>query len=270
MHAIAYSGLPVLEFRLRIQWNEARRRLVLSVPTAFRKGRLLGEVPAGAIERPGDGDVHVHGRWLVVLPVAGRDGRGALGARSRESGHGDAEKPNAPAIGLVGGGQHGLDFLDGEVRLSVLRGAAYCHERTFPIDEFPVRKFMDQGVHEVRLLVTAGEASEVRRIVPALADWLSAPPFALAHLAVAEGVPPSEEILALEPESVRLLACKRSEDGKALVLRIAECAGQAARARIALSAPRVEIRASLRPFEIRTIRVERSGRWREVDLVRER
>ena len=71
MHAIAYSSFPVLEFRLRIHWNEARRRLVLSIPTAFRKGRLLGEVPGGAIERPGDGDVHVHGRWLLVRASGG-------------------------------------------------------------------------------------------------------------------------------------------------------------------------------------------------------
>ncbi len=51
------------------------------------------------------------------------------------------------AIGVVNSGQPGLDFMKVEVCLSILRSAAYCHEQGFKLDNYSVRKFMDQGVY---------------------------------------------------------------------------------------------------------------------------
>ncbi|MDH4197939.1 MAG: hypothetical protein OEW05_11055, partial [Candidatus Aminicenantes bacterium] len=45
----AYPVWPVLEFRLRITWNETRRRLKLRLPTRLAAASLLVEVPGGAI-----------------------------------------------------------------------------------------------------------------------------------------------------------------------------------------------------------------------------
>ncbi len=163
MRTISYPEWPVLEFRLRVQWNESRKRLKLSIPTAFRTDQILCEVPGGVMPRPADGQEYVQSRWTFLHGlIAGR-----------------------PAgFGVVNNGQHGFDFRDGEIRLSVLRGAAYCHEQGFKIEDFPVRKYMDQGVHDVRLLVTAGEPDAVRRSLPGLADWLSAPPAVYTHLPI--------------------------------------------------------------------------------------
>ena len=66
MDVVSYPSWPVLEFRFRVTWNEERRRLKLRVPTALVAASLFVEVPGGAIDRPSDGEEHVHGRWLVV------------------------------------------------------------------------------------------------------------------------------------------------------------------------------------------------------------
>lgn len=79
---------------------------------------------------------------------------------------GNLNKKNS-ALGIAHIGIHGLDFKDGEVRLSVLRSAAYCHEKGFKLSPFPAPKFMDQGVHEIRLLAIAGDAKWVKPIFPA-------------------------------------------------------------------------------------------------------
>jgi alpha-mannosidase len=250
LHTISWAAWPVLEFRLRIHWCEERKRLKLSIPAAFASPRLTVEVPGAAAGRPADGEERVQGRWLVI--------------------EGEAKGGIPAAIGVVNGGQHGLDFAGGEARLSVLRGAAYCHERGFKLHEGRAWRFMDQGVHETRLLVTTGESAAVRAAMPGLSDLLDTPPAAYAHLPAGTDAPAGRiEVLSLSPGHIRLTALKRSWDGAALVARIHEAAGVAAEAELRVAGLTEPIRLRFGPFELKTLRVERDGAWREVDLIRE-
>jgi len=250
LRTLAYRGWPLLEFRFRIEWNERRCRLKLAVPTVFADCAARCEVPGGALDRPTDGEEHVHGRWLLL--------RGRLDGK-------DA------ALGIVNGGQHGFDLYRGEVRLSVLRSAAYCHERTFPLADFPERKYMDQGTHDVRILVAAGDLGAVEAMLPGLADWLDAPPAAYSHLPAAlPAVGAAPGFLSLRPATVRLVALKRSEDGAALVVRLHETLGVETAAELSLAVPEVRAKLRFRPFELKTLRFEREGTWREVPLISEK
>ncbi len=254
---ISYPMWPVTEFHFRVHWKEKRKRLKFAIPTVFRADGILCEIPGGTITRPADGQEHVHGRWCMLEGMID-------------------DRPTALAV--INSGQHGLDFADGEIRLSVLRSAAYCHEQGFVLTDPPSRKYMDQGIHEFRLLVTAGNSADVRQQVTGLADWLSAPPAAYAHLPI--GVPPDKDSLpgtpggvsvffGLTPSNVRLCACKRSRDGKALILRLQETSGHSSNARLSLSIPNISLRLSFSSYEIKTLRIERNGTWREVHMVEE-
>ncbi len=247
MQAIVYPAWPVLEWRLRIQWNEERRRLKLSFPTAIDSPSLLAEVPGGAVARPADGEEHVHGRWLCL--------EGRIGGRPA-------------ALGLVNSGQPGFDFRGGEIRLSVLRSAAYCHEQGLKLGTSPARKFSDIGMHEVRFFLIAGDPDDVRRRLPGLADRMSAPPFALAHLPIGAGAGDRDEMLSLEPENIRLSALKRSWDRRALIVRLHEGAGLATNGRLRVATAR-PMALKFKPYEIKTIRIEKSGEGREVALIEE-
>ncbi len=192
---LAYADFPGLEFRFRVYWNEERKRLKLTIPTVFRSSDAFCEVPGGAIHRPQDGQEHVQGRWMVLTGMS-------------------AGKPTA--LGIVNSGQYGFDLKDGEVRLSVLRSALYCHERSFGLGTQRHRKHMDQGVHEFRVVLIAGDAAEVLHSVAGLADWLSAPPYALAHFPIGDEIQGQRELMSVEPGNIRLIACKRSWDAKSL------------------------------------------------------
>lgn len=291
----AYPDWPVIEVRFRVIWNEERRRLKLRVPTALLSASLLCEVPGGAIFRPADGEEHVHGRWLICQgrpAVACRRSRSKGTATSGEGAHADV------ALGVASSGQHGLDFKDGELRLSVLRSSAYCHERGYDLGTPPPNKgarasgtcplswkFADIGVHEFRLLVTAGTPASVRAMMPGLADHLAAPPAAYAHLPYdANLVDPAESFLTLKPTSVRLLACKLSWDGQALIVRLQESAGKRTKAELKVARPGgprgdpgqvrghgspAHVPLSFAPFEIKTLRVPREGPPRLVRLIEE-
>lgn len=257
---IAYAAWPVLELRFRIHWHEERRRLKLAVPTTFRTERVECEIPGGTIERPADGDEHVHGRWFVVEGTVG---------------------DTPVALAVVNDGQNGLDVADGEVRLSVLRSAAYCHHKDFDLGASRRFKYMDQGVHDVRLLVTYGDPEAVRSRLPGLAEWLTAPPVALAHLpagspaASADAAQPEgrgdvlADLLTVSPDSVRMLACRPGADGVSLIVRLQATRRAETEATVVLGTPAAEIELRFRPLEIKTIRVDRSGRWQEVHPITE-
>jgi len=160
---------------------------------------------------------------------------------------------------------------NGELRLSVLRSSAYCHEQGFDLGTSPHGwQFADIGVHEFRLLVTAGVPASVRAMMPGLADHLAAPPAAYAHLPYdAEIALPKETLLSLKPASVRLLACKRSWDGEALIVRLQEAAGKKTRAELAVARRETHVPLMFAPFEIKTVRIEKDGTSREVALIEE-
>jgi alpha-mannosidase len=272
MDVVSYPSWPVLEFRLRVTWNEERRRLKLCVPAALAGASLFAEVPGGAIRRPADGEEHVHGRWAVI--------KGKV-------------KGRPAAIGIASSGQHGLDFRDGELRLSVLRSSAYCHEKGFELGTGPLDwKFADIGVHEFRLLVTAGSPASVTAMMPGLADHLAAPPAVYAHLPYdASRLAPVDALLALKPAHIRLLACKRSWDGQALIVRLQEAVGRKTKAELKVARPSepagirregtkerakerghvlsVHVPLVFAPFEIKTLRIEKDGCWREAALIEE-
>ena len=228
-----YPDWPVLDFRLRVFASRPRTRLKLRVPTVLDRESVLAEVPGGALERPADGEEHVHGRWLFL---AGR-------ANGRETG-----------LGIVHSGCPGFDFRGGELRLSVLRTSAYCHERSLDLDRLLEPEFADLGGHEIRVLVMTGKPDEVLAGLPGLADYLDRPPFALALPSSAFGATPERaEFLHLSPPSVRLLAFKMSPDGKAPLIRLQESVGRSCAAELTLPAPGGKFRLVFRPFELKTL-----------------
>jgi alpha-mannosidase len=255
---MSYPDWPVLELRLRIQWNEARKRLKLAFPTGMTAAGLYCEVSGGAVLRPADGQEHVHGRWCVAEDLFNGKRR---------------------AFGIAHSGLHGVDFSNGEIRLSVLRASAYCHEQGFKIGPGPERKYADQGIHDIRLALMTGAPAEVRRALPGLADWLAAPPVVYAHLpfgtfgkksaaALSAKKGRLGSIIEIAPANVRLLALKRSWDGRTLVVRMQETLGKRTSGRIGVAGVG-EIRAEFRPFEIVTLRIDRAGGIREIGPLEE-
>jgi alpha-mannosidase len=131
------------------------------------------------------------------------------------------------------------------------------------------------------LAVTAGKPGEIRGFLSALSDYLTAPPAVYAHLPFG-GSPgkkrkdiglPAAGFLSVSVPNVRLLTCRRSADGKALLIRFQESAGRKTQARMTIARPAdtagepVVVAARFNPYEIKTFRVERSGRWRVSDLI---
>lgn len=166
---INYTGWPVVEYRIRINWHGEKKRLKLVIPTDPELSDCICQVPGGIIRRRADGQEHCHGSWMQVT-----DGNGI------------------PHMNVAHNGMHGYDFVPGELRLSVLRSAAYCHWHEYELPDYtktdnasfkgPAPEFMDQGLHDIRLAIW--RAGESMPDPAAISKWLNTPPLVYPHLPV--------------------------------------------------------------------------------------
>ncbi len=169
LHQISYSGWPVAEYRIRVNWHEEHKRLKLVIPLDPELNTCTCEIPGGTICRKADGQEHSHGSWMQLT-------------ENQESG----------GINIVHNGLHGYDFVPGELRLSGMRSAAYCHWHEYELPDLskpgdnsifgPLPEYMDQGLHDIKLAVwRPGPESPSPK---AISGWLNAPPLVYPHLPI--------------------------------------------------------------------------------------
>lgn len=244
---IAYKEIPLLEMRVRVNVNEKHRMLKFEIPTNFH--HLFCEIPGGAIARVPDGKEFVHGRWMIL-----------------------SQQPGAgPALAVINNGQHGYDFSNGTVNLSVLRTPVYCHESGHKLGDFPEKRFMDQGAHDLRILFLTGTYEELLQSVSYYTDWLTAPPFPVSHLTMEKSAKTTATQplqIGLSSAGIRILALKRSADKKALIVRLQEFRGLATETQLSLD--KFQTKLEFKPWEIKTVRFEKSTVPRSVDFVFEK
>ena len=88
--------------------------------------------------------------------------------------------------------------------------------------------------------------------------------------ATASGDKADPSLLQISPSSIRLLACKQSFDGQALVVRLQEATGQATPASLKLVGMTAPATLAFKPYEIKTLRLERNGVCLAVNPVNEK
>ncbi len=233
---VVYADWPCLEVNLRIHWQERRRLLKIALPLALRRPTVSCEIPYGAIERAADGSEHAHQRWVRV------DGEAADG--------------RAYAVGLVNTGQYASDFKNGELRLNILRSAVYCQHPPAEIQGDRAEKFMDLGQHDVRLGLAFGRRAAAARATVELAHALNVPCEAVACFPKGGPGAAAKPLVSVSPAAIALGALKRSEDGRALIVRLHESLGRRTTARVDIDGLARPLRVAFGPFEIKTFRVE--------------
>ncbi|HZG57044.1 glycoside hydrolase family 38 C-terminal domain-containing protein, partial [Paenibacillus sp.] len=189
-----------VELELTVHWNEARKLLKLSVPTAFgAAANFLGQTAFGTMALPSDGREVAAQKWVAVS-----DGRTALTS--------------------VNDGTYGFDCRDGELRLSLLRSPGYSalpgggKTETMPKDRRSDR--IDQGERTFRFWFAAGPAGERLRAVDREAAVLNEKPYALSYFPSGTRVAPAGTLAELADATTVLSAWKRAEDGDGDVVRV--------------------------------------------------
>jgi alpha-mannosidase len=238
---ILYAGLPRLDCRVRIDWQERNLMVKAAFPAAVRDAAARFEIPFGSLERPADGTEVPALRWVDVM-----DGSGAFG------------------LSLLNDSKHGFDVRGNVLRLSVVHGA------TSPDPE------ADRGRHELlySLVPHAGgwkKAETTRRAME-----LNMPLLVRTPMVHAGRLPAAHSFVRVAPGSVVLTAFKKEQGyaEKGIVLRLVEVFGERTEARLefpwtvdAVEADLIErpagaplgsgtvLTVPLAPYEIKTLKL---------------
>ncbi len=239
-----------LEIETRVHWNEKDRMLKLSFPTPWSDGGLVGQVAYGVQELPSNGDEAVAQKWVAVS--SGSHGR---------------------TLTVINDATYGCDCKNGELRLSLLRApahAAHPSDLGTPLlrpDRYIPR--IDQGEHVFRFWLNGGTTHERTVAVDREALAHNERPYALSVWPAASGRP-TKAGPVLSDRVVQLTAFKQAEDGDDLIIRLFEPTGRHRRTTLSVPCAGAEMRLAMRPFEIKTLRLNRrTRRFREVGLLEE-
>ncbi|GAA5126930.1 alpha-mannosidase [Luteolibacter yonseiensis] len=238
---ILTAGSARLDFDTTVDWKERDRVLKVSFPLAIRTDHSVCEIQYGHVRRP----VHRNTSWDAArfeIPIQ-------RWIDFTESGYG---------VALLNNGIFGCDVLGNRLRLTLLKSASApdptadigIHRRTFSL--FPhAGDTLQGGVNEAALALNV--------------------PLVVAKGSVKGGE--SGSWISIDKPGVTLEALKRSEDGKALVLRVVEAGGRRTTGGITVNLPGLKLREcdllenplpaaptenplELRAFDIRSFLVE--------------
>jgi len=236
-----------IEIEMRVHWLEKDRMLKLSVPTLLNPGRYLGQTAFGIAELPGHGDEAVAQKWVAVVSEA-----------------------DDKALTCINEGVYGSDFAEGELRLSLLRSPAYSAD---PVpcgpmvaqDRYVPR--IDQGERIFRFWINGGKREERMNAVDREALLHNEKPFPLVYFPPGKGRP-LKPFAVLSDDVVQLVALKKAEEGRGLIVRLFEPTGKARRTTLSLPWAEAKIKLTFSPFEVKTLKfIPGSKKFVEVDLL---
>jgi alpha-mannosidase len=238
-----------VEIEIIVFWNEKSRMLKLSVPTTLREPgtRYLGQVAFGVEALAKDGREVVAQKWTGLFAAA----------------------PEGPSLSCINEGLYGSDCNDGEIRLSLLRSAAYS---SLPIYDRPLMAQdrytgrIDQGERHFHFWFNTGPVEERLSILDREALGHNEKPFALSFFPAGTGEK-SLPVLTLDDKVVQLSAFKKALDGEEdYIVRLFEPTGQARSTTIKSEFLGLSKVVELQPFEVKTFKVN-SREIEEVGLL---
>ena len=224
------------EIEVRVYWNEKDRMLKLSIPTAFSDGNCRGQVAYGVEGFKGRAVELVAQKWIGVHSAS-----------------------NQHALTVINDGTHGFDFSEGELRISLLRSAAYAAHpvgnniHIVPQDRLEPR--IDQGERVFRFWVQGGEASQRFSSIDREALVKNESPMVLSCSPPGTGIKP-EPWIYLDDKVVQATAIKKAEDKNWLILRLFEPTGKQRSTKVTIPCRSLSFEVTLGGFEIKTMAVD--------------
>lgn len=199
IHYIIPKKGTEIEINIRIYWNEKNRMLKLSVPVALKQPTCKGQTAFGINDLLSDGSECVSQKWSGVFSAF-----------------------DSKALTLINSGTYGLDFKNGEMRISLIRSPGYAAlqnpaKTTIPQDRFSHR--IDQGERTFKFWLNAGEYEHRLSNVERESQWHNEAPMVLSFFSSGSGNT-LRSVMIISGEKVILSALKRSEDKSGYIIRL--------------------------------------------------
>ena len=209
-----HAGSDQITVQTKVDFHEQHKALKFTFPLTEKT--VTAKIPCGTIRRAGYTGEEPCQSWIA----SGR-------------------------LCVANDSKYGYDTEDGEMRLTVLRGAIYANHFG-QRDAFC--EFMDQGIHEFTYSIFPFRSiSDSERKASELN-------FPLRHIlgGFHDGkLPETMTCLEQVPDNIRISAVKQQEDGAGIVLRLYEMEGQSTDLCLKLFGK--EVRTTISPYSLQTL-----------------
>jgi alpha-mannosidase len=245
---VLYAGARTLEANVSLDWHEHQKILKFSFPVNVQNPVPTYEIAYGFKVRKANGDEDPGQRWIDLS--------------------GDQ---NGKAYGLtvLNDAKYGYSVQDSDLRVSIVRGAAYAQHQPRKIDPNGEYIWQDQGIQTFRMVLAPHTGTWQDAGVVRMAEELTAPVPAL-YQGIHRGTrPQAASFLSMDVPNVVVSDVKQAEDGNDLIIRCYETAGRATKASLDLALVHRRWTGEFHPLEIKTLRVPltQAGKIREVNAL---
>lgn len=222
---------------IRTLFLEKDKMLKLSVPTKYKK-EYLGKSAFGICSQLCDGTEQVAGEYVLA---AGKD----------------------RALSLINTGTHGSDFCDGEIRMSLIRTAAYCAHPLWDLEVMPRDRYcerLDEGAREFDFYLSAGPREERIASVENEAALKLQPPMPVCYFPPEYGKTPAAP-LVMDNGPVTLSSLKQADDGDGFIVRLYNSCDRPQNGGFEsrLCGKKRSFSDSFLPYEVKAYRITESG-----------
>ncbi|GMV92656.1 MAG: hypothetical protein AMXMBFR82_24340 [Candidatus Hydrogenedentota bacterium] len=244
-----YRESDTIDCTFRINWQERYTMLKLAYETGIVNGTATYDTAYGYQVRDTKGRENPGQMWFDVTGEIGGEKYG---------------------LAVLNDSKYGFDVLNGAMRVTLLRSAAYAHHDPARYDASQPFAIMDQGWHTIRVRLVPHAGSWQKAGVVQKAWALNEPCVVHVESAHPGTMPASFSGLSADADNVVLNVLKKSEDDDSVVVRGYETSGKKTNASIAVPGLKKPVGINFGAHEIKTLRVARtSGKVMETNLLEE-
>ena len=237
-----------IQLSTRLLWNEEYAICKLTVPVELTDVTAAWDQAYAVCEKEADGREVPTQRWGDVT-----------GKLSDGTGYG---------LTLANNGRYSYEAMDGEIRLTLARSAAYAdHYGQAQRDLF--NECMDLGEHFVGVTLIPHCGSWQDADINKAAEELAHPLILLQETYHTGELPEKMSFAHIEGEGVEMGALKMAEDQDGYIVRLWETRGRKTQAKVVLDFIGNSFDVELAPYQIASYRVKKDGSATAVNLVEE-
>jgi alpha-mannosidase len=243
-----YAGARTLEARVSLDWHERQKILKFSFPVDVENPVPTYEIAYGFKVRKANGAEDPGQRWIDL-----------------------SGERNGKTYGLtvLNDAKYGYSVQDNDLRVSIVRGAAYAQHQPARIEPSGEYIWQDQGIQTFRMVLVPHTGAWQDAGVVRLAEEMTAP-VPVLYQGIHRGTrAQSASFLSVDVPDVVVSDVKQAEDGNDLIIRCYETAGHATKATLDLGLVHRHWTGEFHPLEIKTLRIPltAAGKIREVNAL---
>jgi alpha-mannosidase len=221
-----------IQIQLRIYWMEKDKMLKLSIPTPFKRGLCKGQVAYGVQEFTHSREEQVAQRWIALF-----------------------SSDQKYALTIINDSTYGFDYGAGELRVSLLRSAAYAGHpvegQSYIVRQDRFEPRIDQGERVFNFWLQGGCSEERYLNIHREAQAKNEPPMVLCCFPPGSGKLPIEGITISDP-AVQLTALKKAVEKNWIIFRLFESTGEERTTCLRIPIVDKEFNITMKGFEIKT------------------